>query len=40
VYEMSRKHALSAPVVLQPLGIRVPGDRPVARPINPEEGSR
>jgi hypothetical protein len=38
IYEMSRKHALSAPVVLQPLGIRIPGDRPVARPINPEEG--
>jgi len=40
LYEMSRKHALSAPVVLQPLGIRVLGDRPVARPINPEEGGK
>jgi flagellar basal body P-ring protein FlgI len=37
VHEISRKHALSAPVVLQPLGIKVLGDRPVARPISPQD---
>ena len=36
IHEMSRKHALSAPVMLQPLGIKVMGDRPVARPITTE----
>ena len=37
LYEMSRKQALSGPIVLQPLEIRISGDRPVARPITPEE---
>ena len=35
--EMSRKRGLSAPVVLQPLGYHVMGDRPVARPIGENE---
>jgi flagellar basal body P-ring protein FlgI len=38
--EMSRRHALSAPLVLQPLGVRILGDRPVARPISPDEPGR
>jgi flagellar basal body P-ring protein FlgI len=32
--ELSRKHALSAPIVLQPLKLYITGDRPVARPID------
>jgi len=36
--EMARKHALSGPIVLQPIRYRVPGGRPTARPIGePEE---
>ncbi|MCX5676723.1 MAG: flagellar basal body P-ring protein FlgI [Planctomycetota bacterium] len=38
LYEMSKKKALSAPLVIQPLQYRVGGDRPTARPIGePEE---
>lgn len=33
LYEMSRKQALSGPILLQPLEYRIPGDRPVARPV-------
>ncbi|MBM4016862.1 MAG: hypothetical protein FJ288_00815 [Planctomycetes bacterium] len=36
LYEMSRKKALSAPLVLQPLQYRIGGERPVARPIGDE----
>jgi hypothetical protein len=38
LYEMSKKRAMSAPLVLQPLQIHIGGDRPTARPIGePEE---
>jgi len=34
LHEMSRKGALTGPIVLQPLEYRIPGDRPTARPIS------
>jgi hypothetical protein len=37
LYEMSRKGALTGPIVLQPLEYRVTGDRPIARPISTAE---
>lgn len=41
LYEMSKKKALSAPLVIQPLQYRVGGERPTARPIGePEETLR
>jgi len=33
IYELSQKRALTVPLMLQPLKYYIPGDRPVARPI-------
>jgi len=34
LHAMSRKGALTGPIVLQPLEYRITGDRPTARPIS------
>jgi hypothetical protein len=39
LHEMSRKKALSGPLVLQPLLIQIPGDRPRGRPIGEDAGA-
>jgi hypothetical protein len=36
---MAKKGALSGAIMLQPLEYRIPGDRPIVRPIEAEAGN-
>jgi len=39
LHEMAKKGALSGAIMLQPLEYRIPGDRPIVRPIEAEAGN-